>query len=334
MINWLKLSDEERNEILGLVSSRTGLLAYVIEKDWWVTLTLYAIFRTEWKDNIVFKGGTSLSKSWSLIERFSEDIDLVIDRSVLGFGEELNKSKIKKLRKASCAFTSGPFRDALEAELLAIGVPEDKFELKVTNTIESDRDPQILELYYVSSLEKGVYLKEAVLIEIGARSLREPSEQRMINSIINETLGDTNTVGKSFSILTVTPVRTFLEKIFLLHEEFCKPIEHIRTNRMSRHLYDIDRIMDTEYGDQAIQDTELYCSIVDHRSKFNVIRGIDYNSHGSDRISFIPPKELIAEWEVDYKAMQNDMIYGHSKPFKEIIERMQILKERFRKIKR
>ena len=329
MVNWLKLTTEERNEILGLVSNHTGLLAYAIEKDWWVTLALYAIFKTEWKDNIVFKGGTSLSKSWGLIERFSEDIDLVIDRSVLGFGEELSKTKVKELRKASCAFTSGLFRNTLENELLAIGVPKSMFELKVADTTESDRDPQVLELYYVSSLEKGSYLKEAVLIEIGARSLREPSAQRVINSIISETLGDINTTGEPFSILTVTPVRTFLEKI-LLHEEFSKPVNRIRIDRMSRHLYDIDRIMDTEYGKQAIQDKDLYDSIVEHRAKFNVIRGIDYSSHGPDQISFIPPENVMNAWEADYKAMQEEMIYGDSKPFKEIIERMRQLQENFR----
>jgi hypothetical protein len=334
MINWLKLTAEERNDILGLVSKRTGLPAYAIEKDWWVTLALYAIFRTEWKDNIVFKGGTSLSKSWGLIERFSEDIDLVIDRSVLGFGEELSKTKVKELRKASCAFTSGIFRDTLENELLAIGVPKDLFKLKVANTTESDRDPQILELYYISSLEKGIYLKEAVLIEIGARSLREPSEQRIVNSIVSETLGDTKTSGEPFSILTVTPVRTFLEKIFLLHEEFSKPAEKVRIDRMSRHLYDIDRIIDTEYGEQAIKDADLYDSIVDHRSKFNVIRGIDYSNHGQNKINFVPPAEVMDEWEADYKAMQKDMIYGESKPFKKIIERLTSLQERFREIKK
>ncbi|WP_316834411.1 nucleotidyl transferase AbiEii/AbiGii toxin family protein [Pedobacter nutrimenti] len=332
MTNWLKLPDQEKREILGLISKRTGLLAYAIEKDWWVTLTLYAIFRTEWKDNIVFKGGTSLSKSWNLIERFSEDIDLVIDRSVLGFGEELSKTKVKELRKVSCAFTSGPFRDGLEKELRALDVPAEMFQLKVADTTESDRDPQILELYYTSALEKGSYLKEAVLIEIGARSLREPSEQKEINSIISETLGD-KTAGESFSILTVTPVRTFLEKLFLLHEEFSKTTDKIRADRMSRHLYDIDRIMDTEYADQAIKDRNLYESIVEHRSKFNIIRGIDYNNHGQDKINFIPPREVIKDWEADYKAMQENMIYGHSRPFSEIIERMEKLQQAFREIK-
>src|SRR5690606_36412913 len=155
------------------------------------------------------------------------------------------------------------------------------------------RDPQVLELHYVSAFEKGLYLKEAVLIEIGARSLREPSELREVNSIINQTLNDPTIAGKGFSVLTVTPTRTFLEKIFLLHEEFSKEVEKIRTDRMSRHLYDLDRIMDTQYGKQAIEDREQYDSIAKHRAKFNVIRGIGYDNHSPSAISFIPPEQII-----------------------------------------
>lgn len=332
MTNWLKQTPERQKELLGLVSNRTGLPAYAIEKDWWVTLALYAIFHTQWADNIVFKGGTSLSKSWDLIERFSEDIDLVIDRSVLGFDEDLSKTKIKELRKASCAFTSGTFKDALEKELVKLGVPAQLFTIKVADTTESDRDPQVLELYYESVLEKGVYLKEAVLIEIGARSLREPSELREINSIISQTLDNPSIAGAAFSILTVLPARTFLEKVFLLHEEFSKDPGKIRTDRMSRHLYDLDRIMDTEHGKQALKDKELYQSIIEHRAKFNIIRGIDYKNHGPKEINFIPPKEVIKDWENDYKAMQKDMIYGDSKPFSKLIERMEELTKRFRAI--
>ncbi|MBG6236284.1 hypothetical protein IWX76_002865 [Pedobacter sp. CAN_A7] len=114
-----------------------------------------------------------------------------------------------------------------------------------------------------------------MLIEIGARSLREPSEQREITSIIEVNLDDPGNFGVPFSILTVTPVRTFLEKVFLLHEEFSKPVDRIRTERMSRHLYDIDRIMDIIYGQEALDNTELYTSIVEHRKKFNAIRNID-----------------------------------------------------------
>lgn len=98
MIAWLQHTPERQQELLGLASSRSGLPAGAIEKDWWVTLALNAIFQTPWAAGLVFKGGTSLSKSWGLIDRFSEDIDLVLDRAILGYPEDLSKTKIKALR--------------------------------------------------------------------------------------------------------------------------------------------------------------------------------------------------------------------------------------------
>lgn len=327
---WLQQTPERQRELLGLVSSKTGMTANAIEKDWWVTLALYAVFQTEWAKHLVFKGGTSLSKSWGLIERFSEDIDLVLDRSVLGFGEELSKNKVKQLRKASCTFTSGPFRIAINDQLLKLGVPENQFTLIPKDVGDSDTDPQVLKLNYASVLERSTYLKESVLIEVGARSLREPSEQREISSFISQQL-KTDIAGKPFSILTVTPTRTFLEKMFLLHEEFGKPTGQIRNDRMSRHLYDIERIMDTSYGLEALEDRDLYNGIVSHREKFNALRGIDYKTHYPQTINFVPPDAVIKSWETDYKIMQENMIYGHSISFTKLMFRITELLERIRK---
>lgn len=333
MTEWLQLNEKRQVEILNLVSNKTGLPAYAIEKDWWVTLALKAVFSTEWNSNLVFKGGTSLSKSWALIERFSEDIDLVLDRDVLGFAGELSKNKIKELRKASCKFISNSFRDGIEQALLVMGVDSSLFTLQAQIVEDSDRDPQILELNYKTVLEKSNYLREAVLVEVGARSLREPSGQREINSIIGNEIPGQPFSGLPFTIETVNPKRTFLEKAFLLHEEFCKPTNNIRYDRMSRHLYDLDRLMDTEHGKAALEDTSLYISIVEHREKFNAVRGIDYSRHSPVQINFVPPNEVIKAWEQDYKSMQDSMIYGESKSFEQLIKRMNELKDRFRQIK-
>lgn len=328
MINWLKHTPERQQELLGQASSRSGLPAGAIEKDWWVTLALKAVFQTPWAAHLVFKGGTSLSKAWGLIDRFSEDIDLVLDRKVLGYTDELSKTKIKALRRDSCAFISGEFRQVLEAELLGMGIAAETFSLTVKETSEHDRDPQVLVLNYASVLDKDPYLREAVLIEIGARSLREPAEQREIGSIIAQSLNNNEVAGAPFSILTVTPPRTFLEKIFLLHEEFSKATEKVKSERMSRHLYDIERIMRTDYGEQAINDKELYQGIVAHREKFNALRGLDYHLHQPATVSFLPPEELLKEWEADYKAMRESMFYGESLTFNELIDRLIVLQKR------
>lgn len=101
--------------------------------------------------------------------------------------------------------------------------------------------------------------------------------------------------GSAFSIETVDPARTFLEKAFLLHEEFSKPADKVRNERMSRHLYDLDRLMDTEHGILALSDTNLYRSIIEHRGKFNLVRGIDYSGHHPARINFVPPDKLMQD---------------------------------------
>lgn len=143
---------------------------------------------------------------------------------------------------------------------------------------------------------------------------------------------DKGFADKPKSIATVLPKRTFLEKVFLLHEEFQKPIEHIRVERLSRHLYDLDKLMDTKHGKDALNDFELYKSIVAHRKIFNQVRGIDYSNHLPDNIDFVPPRNIIEKWKTDYIAMQESMIYGYSKNFDELISSIESIKERFRNI--
>jgi predicted nucleotidyltransferase component of viral defense system len=101
---WINLPDEQKLQILEQVESSIGLPAFVVEKDWWVCAVLRAVFQSKYADSIIFKGGTSLSKAYNLIGRFSEDIDLIIDRHLLGFDNLASNSQVKKLRKASGGF--------------------------------------------------------------------------------------------------------------------------------------------------------------------------------------------------------------------------------------
>lgn len=331
MTEWLKLTDERKRQVLNQANNKIGLLPHSIEKDWWVTLALKAIFLTKWKDNLVFKGGTSLSKAWGLIERFSEDIDLAMDRKVLGFPEEfVSNTQVTKLRKQTSLFIATEFRQELENTLLAVGVPADQFKLSVEESDVEDRDPQVLELGYHSALVSEEYIAERVLIEISARSLREPSSNREIKTILSEAFSDQPFVGVPFWIPAVDPKRTFLEKAFLLHEEFSKPVEKIRHNRLSRHLYDLERLMDTEHATAALEDEAFYAVIVEHRQHFNAIRGLDYSFHAPAHIMFIPPEEVIGQWEADYATMRRVMIYGASHEFPVLIQRMLELLNRFR----
>ncbi len=324
---WLRISKERRIEILNQASNNTKLPAIAIEKDWWVTVALKASFDLKYSPGIVFKGGTSLSKSWNLIERFSEDIDLAIDRKVFGFEGGISKSQIKRLRKISCDFISTTFLEDLTKKFTEWKVI-DECRLNAQPIKDSDKDPQVIEIYYKSVFGKSDYLPQRVLIEVSSRSLMEPTENRQINSILSTIFPNQKFATEPFIISTVLPQRTFLEKIFLLHEEFSQDTAKIRIDRLSRHLYDLEKLMDTAHGTAAIKDMELYNGIVTHREKFNPLRGIDYANHIPGKIKIIPPDIVIKEWEKDYQAMAQNMIYGDPISFDNLIKRIQELQKR------
>lgn len=332
MKEWFKLSEEDRRVVINQVSSKTGLLPVAVEKDLWVMIALNAIFSTELAKHLVFKGGTSLSKAWGIIERFSEDIDLAIDRSFFGFNGNLNRSQVKNLRKASCKYVDEKFPKLLAKALLDYGVKE--FELKVTEFEESDTDPLAIELNYNSLIEKQEYLQPRILIEISSRSLIEPFENKELSSIISTIYPEQKFIDKPIIVPTVTPTRTLLEKMFLLHEEFQKPKDKkIRSERMTRHLYDISRLIDTEYLERAISNKELYETIVNHRSKLTKISWVDYSTHNYKTLNFIPPKEIIEEYEKDYTAMKESMFYGETESFIDLIKKLKKLNTRINELK-
>ena len=329
---WLELAPMERAGFNNTAGINKGLPVEAIEKDWWITMVLKALFSTSFAENMVFKGGTSLSKGWNLIERFSEDVDLAIDRTLLGYGGELTKKRIKYLRKASSTYIRETVLTELIEQLSALGIDHQFYTITLQDPQITTNDPQIIILQYQSDYKRSPYITDVVKIEIGSRSMMEPYELINMRSIIAEEFSDAYFADAETSIPTVIPKRTFLEKAFLLHEEFQKPEGSIRIDRMSRHLYDLERLMDTDFAREALNDISLYQSIIDHRSKLTAISGLDYSTHSPDRINFVPPASVMEKWRDDYSAMQASMIYGVSLPFGKLIERITELNERFRKI--
>ncbi|WP_293884724.1 nucleotidyl transferase AbiEii/AbiGii toxin family protein [Sphingobacterium sp. UBA1498] len=316
---WLNLKTEQKRLVLDQLSNIMGLPAFVIEKDWWVCIVLKAVFATKYAESIVFKGGTSLSKAYQLIDRFSEDIDLIIDRHLLGFDDLDSKSQIKRLRKASGDFIINEFREELIIQLEKLEVPKNSYEIRYNTHVDDTSDPNTLEIYYHSITAIGhTYIQQRVLLEMGARSLTEPFEIQSVLSFIDEHYKDTGFAEPSFNVKVVVPTRTFIEKVLLLHEEFSKSIDKIRSDRLTRHFYDIDKITDTDFGVKAIEDEELFNTIVQHRKTVTPIRGIDYSNHRKGRLSILPPDEVIKEWGADYKTMRENMIVGESLTWEEL----------------
>lgn len=327
MIKWLDLPDATKQNAYVQIAEQTGMSAFAVEKDWWVSRTLQIIFQMPIAKHLIFKGGTSLSKAWKLINRFSEDIDLAIDKEFFeGYTGALSKSRITKLRKEAGAYTTTSFFNDLKEEFSKRGL--NKLYFKVIEAKESDQDPRIIEIFYPNIIKPPTdYILPRVQIEIGCRSLREPFSIKELGALVDEVYADNNFAEPLFKVPTVNAERTFLEKLFLLHEEFHRPTEKIRVDRLSRHLYDVYRLTKEEIAIKAISDKELYETIVAHRYKFSRVAGVDYNTHNPETINPIPTPAIIDLWKSDYSKMQQDMIYEKKQPaFDDLINNLHNLR--------
>jgi len=238
---------------------------------------------------------------------------LALDRTYLEFDGELTRTQIKKLRKETGKLISKEFAPELEAKLKDKGLSD--ISLNYIEQEASDADPAKVEIYYPNVIDYPGYIQPRILLEISSSSLKEPDEIQRFSSLLDEHYPEAEFAGTSIDIPTAIPERTFLEKILLLHEEFQRPHERIRVERLSRHLYDVFQLLKSDFAEKAIGNKELYEIIVTHRQAFFRVGAVNYNLHQPQTINPIPIPEFIDAWEKDYKTMQEQMIYGDSPSF-------------------
>lgn len=340
MSRWIDNELADRLYMVNQVSEAKNIDPESVEKDWWVTMVLKALFGTRVARYAFFKGGTSLSKGWNLINRFSEDIDIALYRDFfltergLACARCENNNQVKMLRKASRDYIHGEFKTELEQRLKEMGLDVGVEAVTTHRTadgekpIDHDADPTVVLVHYPSIFSGNhSYVKPVVKVEISCLSMREPFEVKRIASLISEGFATEDDEAVS-EIATISPSRTFLEKAFLLCEEYQR--RNPRTLRMSRHLYDLERLMDTEYGRAALKDTKLYREIVEHRKKFYHVGGVDYSLDLPERIVFCPTGEVRERLRADYENMRSSFIYGEALEFDELMGRIEALQGRFR----
>ena len=349
MAKWIDYSVDERGALIAKVAKAKNIDQTAAEKDWWVTAVLYAVFHTSAADYLLFKGGTSLSKGWDIISRFSEDIDIALDRSfykdVKGYAcaECATMTQIRNLREKNQDFVFGEFKNELREKLKVLGLPVIKVldENEVVDEegkdrkVSHDKDPAVLYVFYPSLYTSAKsYAKPVVKIEISCLSMSEPYEMKPISSLVQQIcsaeFGDDIDDAFNQTIKTVSPARTFLEKAFLLCEEFQK--NKPRISRMSRHLYDLDKLSRTEYMRKALEDSELYLAIVKHREKFYHPSYVDYSKELPQVIDFLPPATMVETFRADYNEMVGSFIYEKDPlSFDELLSSVAAIQEQFRK---
>ena len=176
-MKFIELGKEEQRNIIRGLKERTGMSEQILEKDWWVSAVMRALFALPYANQMSFKGGTSLSKCWGLIDRFSEDIDIAVAREFLGYGGELSRTQISdKLRRASCSFVREKLQFDIRDMMIEQGLPLGSFKVAVNIIPVSTVDPEVINVEYDSIFETLPYVKNAVQIEVSGRSMNEPLE--------------------------------------------------------------------------------------------------------------------------------------------------------------
>jgi len=334
---FLSFSEDRRRTVCEQTQDKLGLPPATIEKDFWVCWTLKKLFNLpEWGPCLTFKGGTSLSKGWGLIERFSEDIDIVISRDALGFGGDMapDRAPSKKQISKRLDALKATSQDCINKTLLPLLADAISQEMPAELSWHLDPDPddpdeQTLLLAYPTAITDQIaYLRQVVKIELGARSDTEPTQEIDIHPYLEDAFPDL-LPQSHFFVRAVSLERTFWEKAMLLHEETFRPPEKKRQARMARHYYDLYRLINAGIGHEASGDLELFERIAAHRQVYFGYTWVDYDTLRPGRLKLVPPDDQLANWKSDYTAMKDEMFFGKAPEFEDIIKTAREFQEAF-----
>ena len=303
-----------------------GVSPQIIEKDFWVCWTLERLFTLETPiTGLMFKGGTSLSKAYGLIERFSEDIDLSLDRHDLGFTGERDpanpeisgnqrKRLLEELHETAKTLVQGELKTRIEAAI-------DK-ALKVqtfTLTTTEDDDQTLIFTYPASLTEKQAapYVRPVVRLEFGARSDHLPAEARRIVPYAAEHFPDQFADAET-QIKTLGAERTFWEKATILHMLYHQADDKALGERMSRHYYDMAQLAQSGVKAKALDNMALLDEVAAHKTQFFPATWANYQDATPPTLKLVPHDALKQKLRADYQAM-NEMIFGEAPDFDYII---------------
>ena len=333
MYNIIKASDEEKQILFQNTAEKMKMHPAIIEKDFWVvTLLDYLFHICPWKHAFTFKGGTSLSKGYQLIKRFSEDIDLILDWRVLGYGEnepweERSKSKQEQFNKEA----NQKAEIFLREQLLPVLQKElsEYFSIEANVYIDED-DAQTINFQY-PQLYTNQSILQVVRLEIGALAAWTPAASVSIQSYVAECYGDIFQ-KKTTEILTVRPERTFWEKATILHHEANRPENSLMPSRYSRHYYDLYCMLNSGVKETALKNIDLLYKVVEFKQKFYPRNWAHYEDAKPGTLKLCVPEYRITELEKDYQQMK-EMLYGNIPEFGTILNDIRILEKAINQIK-
>jgi hypothetical protein len=328
MYKLAKLKDKERELIFRNTASKMNVNEAIIEKDFWAVLVLDYLFnKSKFKKAFIFKGGTSLSKGYSLIRRFSEDIDLILDWTVFGIPKDepydhrsnTQQNKYNQvINEKAARFIKYTILDEIKTGLRnSLGFDVDMICDKIEKNIIVFKYPR---LYSNDSILSTIRL------EFGPLAAWTPSEVIKVSSYINDYYPDV--MNHPFTkVLTVKPTRTFWEKATILHHEANRPSTSKIPDRYSRHYYDLYMMSLDIPIENLLENIDLLDHVVEFKKKFYPRGWAQYDLAKKGTLKLVPDKFRIDELEKDYKAMQ-DMLFGYKPSFNEIMDSIRELEKK------
>lgn len=332
MKQFLTLKKNDQLAAIQLVSINRKISPIIIEKDLWVTYILNKLFySSQYKNSFVFKGGTSLSKGYGIIKRFSEDVDLVLDWRKLGYAdntpwEERSNRKQELFNKEANKKAAAWINEILKPDL-------EKIVSKDINDFEffiKEDDPQTLMFQYPSILSSDLIgIEKTIRLEIGPLAATIPKNDLNITSYVEEQYPQFFDKGPNI-IPVVTAERTFWEKATILHAEAHRTINEVPA-RYSRHYYDLYQLSMTSVKDLALKNIDLLSKVVEFKKKFYPSNRANYDLATPSTIVLTPPEIQLDKLYKDYEAMQ-DMIFEGSVSFETILEGIRVLEKEIHQI--
>ena len=309
-------SENERRAVFIETAGGIGIRQDMIEKDFWVSWVLNRMFGDDELARIfLFKGGTSLSKAFHCIRRFSEDIDLLLSLSEVSdpgesFDKERSRNAINTFKSKTGKRTAAYVADVLLPRLTTLLAPY------CTVTQDTD-EPNNLYVKFPSVFSAFGYIRPDIKLEIGAFAEGTPFAPAKIRSYAAEQFAELAEEG--VDIPTVSVARTFWEKITILHYLNFLPTEKATPLRLSRHYYDVYMLANSEYRERIYAAAPLLDEIIAFDRKFYPKPGVDYDNMNLRTLRLSPPPSRIADLERDYSQMQ-EMIFGQKPTWQELLQ--------------
>jgi hypothetical protein len=330
---FLQLKSIEQADILNTLGTQLNRNPKILEKDIWICWTLHHLFSMPNRLMMAFKGGTSLSKVFDVIHRFSEDIDITLDYRAFRkeITENLSRSAINKISDELKNFVSQHTKNVISPYFEKIARKEFGKDIVA---IEVTEDGEKVYITYPTIFDsaKDAYIRNRVILEFGGRNITDPKEEHIVTSYIANIIPSLSFPKAIISVLS--PLRTFWEKATLIHVECHRGQMRTTSERLSRHWYDLAMLAQHNIGKEALADRNLLADVIRYKKMFFHTSFANYDDCLANNFRLVPNDKQMIALKADFEQMlESGMFYDELPSFDTVIKGLEILERKINKDK-